>query len=94
MHLGTPHTPEERAALRNTPAAGEERLRRQVLATVENGKHSCASIQRIVDNVGFAALSTQLGVNAGDIQASYNAIRTLVVALAPATVIPDLNTGA
>lgn len=92
MHLGTPHTHEERIAARSTPEVGEVRLRRLIAATVGQAKGSCAEIQCIVTEVGFAGLSTRLGANASEIEASYNAIRTLAVTLAPNTVIPDLNT--
>jgi hypothetical protein len=92
MHLGTPHTREERIAARSTPEVGEARLRRLISATVGQAKGSCTEIQLIVTEVGFAELSAQLGVNAGEIEASYNAIRALAVTFSPGTVIPDLNT--
>ena len=91
MHLGTSPTQEERQAARSTPAAGENRLRQTVTGAVAQAKGTCDQIQRIVSEVGFAALSTQLGANAGDIEASYNALRTLAVTLSPGLVIPDLN---
>jgi hypothetical protein len=93
MHLGTPHTREERLAARSTPIAGEGRLRQALTAAITQAKGSCDQIQRIVDDVGFAALSTHLGVNAGEIEESYNTIRAMAVTLSPSVVIPDLNKG-
>jgi hypothetical protein len=91
MHLGTPKTREELQAARNTPAAGENRLRQTVAGAIAQAKGSCDQIQRIVNDIGFTALSVQLDKNADEIEASYNALRTLAVTLSPGLVIPDLN---
>jgi hypothetical protein len=91
MNLGTPRTREELQTARLTPAAGENRMRQTVTGAVAQAKGTCDQIQRIVNDIGFAALSTQLGANAGEIEASYNALRTLAVTLSPGLVIPDLN---
>ena len=85
MHLAT-----ERSVSIDEPQSVRQ-LRRNVQMVFGPAQRSLEKIKAIVDERGKVNVETDLGADSSELDASYNAIKALLLILDPTLEIPDLE---
>ena len=72
------------------PAGRTRRISQRINANV---RACMTNMRRVVARNGKAQLETDLGVDSADLDAAYNAMTTLALALDAGTAVPDIDAG-
>ena len=73
-----------------TDEPGVHKVKRVLNTTLHHMRRTVVTIKTHSDTVGKATLEAELGADAAELEAAYNALRTAILALDDTLTIPDL----